>query len=660
MILGKIIGKSSTNQFMFLVEKQSRKFQYVQVLHQEGYYVLAQIVEIEKEKELTIAKCNVLGYRQDGILKNLRVPLEPGTEVLYAEDNFVSEALNLENEKGAYIGVLEDREKLKVYLDLNKILTKHILILAKTGSGKTYGVGVLLEEILEKSVPIVVIDPHGEYSSLKYPAENRNFGSFGIKVKGYLRQIQEFSPDIEKNSEARSLKISTKNLTGSELIHLLPAKLSGSQVAVLYSTLKDSGGRLNFDQIILSLEAEESSVKWTLINLLEYMRNLNIFSDAATGMHELVIPGKCSIVNLKGVPLEVQEVVVYKLLHDLFKARKLNEVPPFFLVIEEAHIFCPERSFGEAKSSNIIRNIAAEGRKFGLGLCVVSQRAARIDKNVLSQTGTQIILKLTNPNDLRAISSSVEGITSETEREIQNLHTGKAIVIGVVDMPLFVSIRPRKSKHGGGSIDVLETFSDLNVEGEDYNKEVLNVVKGSLTKEDFIIANGLEGAKTVLIPCSLLSGEQGGLNFNLLINLNNATIVTDVDNCNGESLKCELDKLSEKETRIFKIALGLGKEFNASELFAKSGVQFSEIYDIMNILVKKNYFMKTGNNFTLSKSVSIFVNLINFAFYNKSEFLGIVYDEKLNVNYDINEIIGFLSRFVNIDGQKEVWLVKYA
>ena len=122
MLLGKIIGKSGTNQFSFLVDSNAKKFMYVKVLHREGYHVLAQVVEMEKEKDKTMAKCNILGYRDPkGILKNLRVPLEPGLDVEYADDDVVMGILGLsETQAGAYVGVLEDRENIKVYLDLNK------------------------------------------------------------------------------------------------------------------------------------------------------------------------------------------------------------------------------------------------------------------------------------------------------------------------------------------------------------------------------------------------------------------------------------------------------------------------------------------------------------------------------------------------------------
>jgi len=73
-----------------------------------------------------------------------------------------------------------------------------------------------------------------------------------------------------------------------------------------------------------------------------------------------------------------------------------------------------------------IRTIAGEGRKFGLGLCCISQRPAKIDKNVISQCSTQILLKITNPNDLRSVIASSEGVSSESEQEIQRLITRRS------------------------------------------------------------------------------------------------------------------------------------------------------------------------------------------------------------------------------------------
>jgi DNA helicase HerA-like ATPase len=100
--------------------------------------------------------------------------------------------------------------------------------------------------------------------------------------------------------------------------------------------------------------------------------------------------------------------------------------------------------------------VAAEGRKFGLGLCVVTQRPAKIDKNVLSQCATQIILKLTSPNDLKVIAQSIEGFTEGMEDDIQGLPIGVALITGSsLSRPMIVEIRVRETKHGGEDVSVI-------------------------------------------------------------------------------------------------------------------------------------------------------------------------------------------------------------
>ena len=150
----------------------------------------------------------------------------------------------------------------------------------------------------------------------------------------------------------------------------------------------------------------------------------------------------------------MQELIVNRIGNALFELRKVNKIPPLMLVVEEAHNFCPQQ--GQVACSKVFRTIASEGRKFGLGLLVISQRPAKVDKNVLSQCNTQIILKVNNPNDLKAIASSIEGLTEGMEEEIQRLPIGTAIITGGgVSMPLFVDIRPRESQHGGESVEIV-------------------------------------------------------------------------------------------------------------------------------------------------------------------------------------------------------------
>jgi DNA helicase HerA-like ATPase len=82
---------------------------------------------------------------------------------------------------------------------------------------------------------------------------------------------------------------------------------------------------------------------------------------------------------------------------------------------------------------------------------------AKVDKIVLSQCNTQIILRVTNPSDLKAIQASIEGLTTGMTEALQWLLLWVAIVIGGgIQMPPFVEVRPRETKHGGASVKVLE------------------------------------------------------------------------------------------------------------------------------------------------------------------------------------------------------------
>jgi uncharacterized protein len=181
---------------------------------------------------------------------------------------------------------------------------------------------------------------------------------------------------------------------------------------------------------------------------------MGIFAERGNRIDELVEKGKTTVINLKGVPPDIQQLIVKRLATFMFELRKKGTVPPMMFVVEEAHNYCPQ---GEhVMSSKPLATIASEGRKFGLGLMVISQRPAKVDKNVLSQCGTQIILKVTNPNDIKAITASIEGLTTGMGDDIQSMPIGMAMVVGAgIESPLLVEVRPRESRHGGAGVKIL-------------------------------------------------------------------------------------------------------------------------------------------------------------------------------------------------------------
>lgn len=674
MLLGKIFGKVTTTEFKFLVENETRKFEYVQVYHPVYEFVLCQIVEIEKQEEMTTALCQIIGFKdKDGKVKKLRIPFEPGSEVFIAEDDFISQIIKLDDpDSGAYIGKLDGKD-IKISLDLKKLLTKHVAILAKSGSGKSYTVGVLLEEIMEKKVPLLIIDPHGEYSSMSRHNDNesevKDMAYFDIKPKKF--QVNEYG-DTTVNPRAKPLRISNR-LSAKELVEMLPVKLSASQMGVLFSATQSMKEECDFESVLYSLQAEESNAKWNVMSVIEQLRDIGLFSSAPTPYHELVKSGGCTIINFRGVSPDIQDIIVFKLCKDLFELRKQNKIPPFFMVVEEAHNYCPERSFGEKKSSKVLRTIASEGRKFGLGLCVVSQRPARVDKSVISQCSTQVIMKVTNPNDLKAISSSVEGITSTTEREIQDLSIGTSLITGITEVPLFVRVRPRKSLHGGHAVDMLagsnNNYSETQEPSmfdqiEEFNeKEVLPLIKPSTSVKDVMLMSErpINAVHTVLVPALIITCEDEDGSYKLLVDARNGEVIVDkesfcTDQLNKSKMLPALESLTKKELQILQTAFQL-KEFTPIDIVHAMGVNL-DIQAELDVLLKKEYLVNKGDKYALSERY-ILNKLSNYKVFDDIVYEQIHYAKKEDKVANIDSVMSQLQKFTTVSDHSRCYLVTY-
>ena len=487
-IVGHIYGDVRPTEFKFAVNSEEiRKFDYIFAPHKEGQ-MLAQVIDITQHSNLksesvnsimqndenpivktkVIASVDVIGYRdKQGLLQSPRTPFDAGSKIHLAEEALIRDVLGLSaaKENGAYVGLLKGHD-LPVFLNVNTLVQKHICVLAKTGGGKSYACGVLVEELLKHKIPLVVIDTHGEYQSLQKPntnkKEQKNMKRYGVTPRSFKNQIIEYSP-LGSRGKMEHLTLSGVNLEAAEILDLLPAKLSGPQKGVLYQAIKEIKEFKNYftiQDIIDTISQSKSNARWNVIASLESLLSIGVFSENGTNPKELVKKGMASVINMKGVPPDVQTVVVARLTKQLFDDRKANKIEPFLLIVEEAHNYCPEKGFGSSVSSPILRTIASEGRKFGMGLCVVSQRPAKVDKNIISQCNTNIILKVTNPNDLKAITQSVEGLNSKSEDEIQRLPIGVALIAGgTLQMPVMAEIRTRETSHGGHSVSISKNLS---------------------------------------------------------------------------------------------------------------------------------------------------------------------------------------------------------
>ena len=260
--IGIIYGDVGSTEFNFTVDGHSiRKFDYVAAPHKEGY-VLAQIMDIKRYSDLKFqeasmlrsngelpyiksnvsAYADVIGYRDKrGLLQAPRTPFEAGSRIIPASEDLIRHVIGLYSEKqnGVYMGLLKGLN-LPVFLNIDSLVQKHICILAKTGGRNSYACGGLVEELLKKKVPMVIIDTHGEYISLSKPnkdkKEQKNMDKFNVKPRQYSGQLVGYSP-LGSRGDIKHLTLNGMNLEAREIIDLLHAKLSGPQIGVLYQSI---------------------------------------------------------------------------------------------------------------------------------------------------------------------------------------------------------------------------------------------------------------------------------------------------------------------------------------------------------------------------------------------------------------------------------------
>ncbi len=663
--LGRVADKTSTSKFRFIVDRKVKKWDYIKVKHPSESWVLAQVTEIEKSHD-TIADSNIIGYRTErGFLRKPRTPLEPGADVLAADDSFIESTLGL-MKKGIYLGLLEGKETLKAFIDPEKLITKHLAILAKSGAGKSYTIGVILEELANLGVPVIIIDPHGEYSSIKYsnedPEDKKYFKLYDINPQGFREKVKEYALNTSLNPECEQLKL---EIPGNpfDIVESLPFKITNAQKGLLYSAvteLKERKSKFDFQDIISILEMIDTNAKWSLINAIENLEKTNLFSIQPTTPLDLIRPNQLSIINLKGAPIELQQIAVHSLASNLFEQRKLNNIPPFFLIIEEAHNFLPERGFGEAKSSRILRTIASEGRKFGLGMAIVSQRPARADKNVLSQCTSQISLQVTNPNDLKAISTSFEGVTSETENEIRSLPTGKALVIGVSDYPIFVDVRVRKSKHGGRA----ETFN-FNEEpiksevSQDATLDLIFKPRIAIKEVKNMEEKEIDSVGLVLSPCLVVHCESGSETAQLVFDLTSNSLYDLDDNLKKINLFSGLNNLSPMQKKVL-VAISKKPKSTLSELFVETNLSFGEVTGVVDSLVARGVIELKDKEVYPLQTLNIFGNISKLNFLDKPEYISIE-AQKVSQNIEEQTIINMLNDLsIKVTNKKQAYIPFYA
>jgi|UniRef100_A0A7C3WMZ4 DNA helicase HerA-like ATPase len=447
-----------------------------------------------------IATARVLGYldKDDNIQLPRSVSL-PGSPVFLAPDDLLRRFFTHKKATAIEIGTLLYRPNVKVTLDPNG-LRRHLAIIAQTGAGKSYLTGLLLEKLVKLGATILVFDPNSDYVLLRRKRNNlKEFSSIAQQVNIYrIPQVQgRFTDDIIGGVEPYSIRFS--ELENEQIAEILGiSEYSNIRDAVeraieelrkegidftpneLYEKLQSMAGIdeeeedeeiLDFDdyekKYVKKIEKKNKKYSEETMNgarkalkYVKWIKDYPIWGFKDIKIEKILKPAQISVIDLAGIEKNLQDLVVSKLLNDIWtKAKSEGLTYPLFIVLEEAHNLVPKEKAEKLRSAKIINSIAAEGRKFKVFLIVVTQRPYKISSNTLSQCGSQIIMRLTNPTDQNAVKEASEALSENLFNDLPGLNIGEAIVLGrLTRIPVMVKIGERETAEGGFDIDIDEEF----------------------------------------------------------------------------------------------------------------------------------------------------------------------------------------------------------
>ena len=386
-------------------------------------------------------------------------------------------------ETSIHIGEHVGTGEAPCYANLNELLGKHTAILGSTGSGKSAAVAALIHSIIQRgnalrykkwNPQIIILDPHNEYG-YAFPQHSRLSTDEGSLLLPYWLLSFEETIDLligkteqAATSQANIVKnalLSVRSHSAKKYLNLEPDKLTvdapipyelgdptglddfGKKGDELYDTgfvgainiqRPNNKTRKDHERYNKILRKLESLIKDQRLSFMmrPWDRN-NVADPMSSVLHQVLGEGATiRILDLSGIPNEVAGIASSAVARILFSMKIWQTVEerttsPLVLVCEEAHRYVPNSGEAQYEAAQVaIKRIAKEGRKYGIGLLLVSQRPSEVEATVLSQCNSWIVLRITNEAD----REHVRGILPDSMRGLTKMLSGlrrqEAIFVG--------------------------------------------------------------------------------------------------------------------------------------------------------------------------------------------------------------------------------------
>ena len=410
-----------------------------------------------EEGEMRIVELELLGESHmngDGgqpFQRGVSVFPSLGDEVFETDQSDLTLVYARPEESTVKIGTIHQDTSLPAYILTDDLLGRHFAVLGTTGTGKSCAVALILRAILQRhgNAHVVLLDPHNEYArafgeqaevlspeNLQLPYWLLNFEEIVEVVLGHERQDVASATAILHEAIPMAKKQFLKNVEDDLTLTIdtpVPYRLTD-----LLQNIEDEMGKLD--------KPEDTAPYLRLKNRINALRSDKRFAfmfgglsvrdnmaDILSRILRIPVDDKpVTIMDLSGVPSEILNVVVSVLCRITFDFGLWSEsAVPILLVCEEAHRYAPQNSEGGFEpTKRALSRIAKEGRKYGVSLCVISQRPSELATGMLSQCNTIFALRLSNENDQSFVRAAMSENAIGILDFLPSLHNGEAIVVG--------------------------------------------------------------------------------------------------------------------------------------------------------------------------------------------------------------------------------------
>lgn len=456
IVWGRVVAITRFNPFF--------PYEAAQELSQEGISLVDTVLSNSRDQlEATVLILGCTATNDFTSIYPLTYPVQPAADVCYPPVEAIRELLagGVPGHTPLHIGTLIARQDVDVEISADRLVSRHMAILAMTGGGKTVAARRILRELIDRRYPVLILDPHGDYLGLwqkrtlfpgsevqlLYPHISMTEQNRGI-VEVLISKMTHGLNDTQREQLA-GLLAATDPTPGlpvlgyiEQLLHAVNYKIDNVKDRRQLPTLHVVRRSLNVVSERLERMEQTNERMRAQLESLKFLR----LPDPEGEPEGIVSPGKVSILYLGGYDHLTQTTIASVVLEALYehRANLSSRIPPFLTLIEEAHTFIPSAREGasDVPSLETIRKVITEGRKFGTGLLLVSQRPSRVDETILAQCNSFLILRLVNPRDQNYVKQIMENLDEKDARMLPGFGPGQGVVSGqAVRFPLLVKIR---------------------------------------------------------------------------------------------------------------------------------------------------------------------------------------------------------------------------